>query len=169
MSKLKYTEFEVTFQEVPGEITLCINVSNCPYHCKGCHSPYLQTDCGRPLDLAFLRGLLTHCIEVNQYPITCVVFMGDGGNLEELGKLIEFCHEYKLKTCLYTGNSDPNEAISKSNNSLDYIKVGPYIPEKGPLNSPTTNQRFYSIKYENDNYTLTDLTHKFYENSCKTV
>ena len=28
-------------------------------------------------------------------------------------------------------------------NLLDYYKVGPYIPERGPLNKETTNQRFY--------------------------
>ena len=25
----------VSFQEVPDEITLCINISNCPCHCEG--------------------------------------------------------------------------------------------------------------------------------------
>ena len=28
---LKYVDTMVTFSEVPSEITLCINVSNCPY------------------------------------------------------------------------------------------------------------------------------------------
>ena len=43
---LKYVNTEITFSEVPDEITLCINISNCPCHCKGCHSPYLAEDIG---------------------------------------------------------------------------------------------------------------------------
>jgi len=28
---------------------------------------------------------------------------------------------------------------------LDYIKLGPYVEEKGGLDNPNTNQRFYRI------------------------
>ena len=28
---MKYTGTEITFAEVPDEITLCINISNCPH------------------------------------------------------------------------------------------------------------------------------------------
>jgi anaerobic ribonucleoside-triphosphate reductase activating protein len=27
--------------------------------------------------------------------------------------------------------------------AFDYVKVGPYVEELGPLNKPTTNQRLY--------------------------
>ena len=30
----------------------------------------------------------------------------------------------------------------------DYYKIGPYIPERGPLNNPNTNQKFF--KKENN-------------------
>ena len=46
---IKYKETQVTFSEVPDEISLCINISNCPHRCKGCHSPYLQEDVGYEL------------------------------------------------------------------------------------------------------------------------
>ena len=46
---LKYVDTKVTFSEVPDEISLCISISNCPNHCKGCHSPYLAEDIGKPL------------------------------------------------------------------------------------------------------------------------
>jgi hypothetical protein len=28
-------------------------------------------------------------------------------------------------------------------NTLDYYKIGPYVPQFGPLNSTTTNQHMY--------------------------
>ena len=34
-------------------------------------------------------------------------------------------------------------AISESFPFFDYIKIGPYIAERGGLDSPTTNQRMY--------------------------
>ena len=46
---LKYVDTLVSFQEVPDEISLCINISNCPCHCDGCHSPYLADDIGEYL------------------------------------------------------------------------------------------------------------------------
>ena len=42
---LKYFDVAETLSEFPDEITLCINISNCPCHCKGCHSPLLQQEC----------------------------------------------------------------------------------------------------------------------------
>lgn len=36
---LKYSNYEVTFAEVPDEISLTLNLTNCPYMCENCHSP----------------------------------------------------------------------------------------------------------------------------------
>ena len=38
--------------------------------------------------------------------------------------------------------------------AFDYVKVGPYIAECGPLNEPTTNQRLY--------YHGKDITFRFW-------
>ena len=38
---LKYVNTGVVFQEIPDEVTLAINISNCPCHCPGCHSHYV--------------------------------------------------------------------------------------------------------------------------------
>ena len=46
---VKYVNTEVVFEEIPDEITLAINVSNCPNQCPGCHSPYLREDIGEDL------------------------------------------------------------------------------------------------------------------------
>lgn len=46
---LKYIETAVVFSEIPDEISLDINITNCPYRCPGCHSAYLQQDIGSDL------------------------------------------------------------------------------------------------------------------------
>ena len=66
---LKYVDTLVSFQEVPDEISLCINISNCPCHCQECHSPYLAEDIGKPLGY----WTLNHLIKTNK-GITCVCF-----------------------------------------------------------------------------------------------
>ena len=52
---MKYCETAITFSEVPDEVTLCINISNCPCHCKGCHSAYLAEDIGEELTFEVLQ------------------------------------------------------------------------------------------------------------------
>ena len=47
---LKYVNSDIVFQEIPDEVTLAINISNCPCHCPGCHSHYLWEDVGLPLN-----------------------------------------------------------------------------------------------------------------------
>ena len=68
---LKYVDTRVVFAEIPDEITLAINISNCPCHCKGCHSPYLAEDVGEYLKMS----TLLHLCDRNE-GITCVAFMG---------------------------------------------------------------------------------------------
>jgi len=161
---IKYTDAQITFREVPNEVSLSINISNCPYKCKGCHSPYLQKNIGKELTAEVLNEL----IEKYKDQITCVTFLGDGGNIEELSKLIEFCWERDYFTCLYTGanNESLERIIDVCNGCLDFIKTGPYIEEKGGLDSPTTNQRFYKVNYivnKDDTITtdMVDMTEKF--------
>ena len=43
---LKYYNAMVVFEEIPDEITLAINITNCPCHCVGCHSKFLWEDVG---------------------------------------------------------------------------------------------------------------------------
>ena len=42
---------------------------------------------------------------------------------------------------------------------FDFIKLGPYKEEFGPLNSKTTNQRMYRVH----NSELEDITNKFWK------
>lgn len=152
---LKYVNTQVTFAEVPDEITLCINISQCPCHCEGCHSSYLAEDIGEELNTRSLKELID-----NNEGITCFSFMGgdiSGAYINMLASFIK--RNYNLKVAWYSGRQELNESIDLKN--FDYIKLGPYIKEKGPLNSKTTNQRFYKVNNEE----LEDITHIFYDKS----
>lgn len=153
MKHLKYTHYNITFQEVPNETSLIFNISGCPYKCDGCHSMYLWQWKGK-----FLYKDIRKIIEEYKSFITCVCFMGGDQNIEELLNFLTICKEYNLKTCLYTG-SDEIE-FPYLFNLLDYIKIGHYNKNLGGLNSPITNQKFYKI----ENLELIDLTNLFQKN-----
>ena len=155
---LKYVDTKIVFQEIPDEITLAINISGCPCNCKGCHSFYLAEDIGEPLDLQHLTNL----IDSNK-GITCVCIMGGDANPSEVDDIAQDIKEYypELKVGWYSGRQELSKDINLEN--FDIIKLGPYIEELGPLNSETTNQRFYKVSDEE----LVDITSKFWKHETE--
>lgn len=150
---LKYVDAKVVFAEVPDEVTLAINISNCPCQCKGCHSSYLAQDIGKPLTMVPLFNL----IESNE-GISCVSFMGGDSEPEKVSGLAwAVKKKYNLKTAWYSGRQELSNDINLFN--FDYIKLGPYKEECGPLNSRTTNQRMYRVCSGK----LEDITSKFWK------
>lgn len=143
---IKYTDAQITFREVPNEVSLSINISNCPYHCKGCHSPHLQKNIGKELTTDVLKKLF----DENKDTVTCITFLGDGGNIKEIAELIKYCKLNGYLTCLYTGSENIDEIVDECEECLDFIKIGPYIEELGGLDNPNTNQHFFEIRYEYD-------------------
>lgn len=137
---LRYVDTAVVFQEVPGEISLAVNISGCPCRCPGCHSPYLWEDRGDPLDAQSLEAMVTR-----HRGITCVCLMGGDAEPETVLALAEAVKQKwpAMKTCWYSGREllEPRSKYMY----LDYVKTGPYIRGKGPLSSPGTNQRFYTV------------------------
>ena len=152
---LTYVDTKVVFAEVPNEITLAINIANCPCKCKGCHSSYLSEDIGDPL----LPVVLETLIDSNK-GITCVAFMGGDAEPREIAKLALFVKLVfpDLKVAWYSGREVLPGRIELNLYNFDYIKLGPYKEECGPLNSKTTNQRFYKVV---DN-SLVDITETFW-------
>lgn len=137
---LKYVDAKVVFQEVPDEITLAINISNCPCACKNCHSAYLAEDIGTALTVKETERL----IKKNK-GITCICFMGGDAEPEEINviaKVIRKTHK-KLRIAWYSGRQELSKEIDLRN--FNYIKLGPYIEDKGPLTCKTTNQKFYAV------------------------
>ena len=155
---LKYVDSKVVFAEIPDEITLAINISNCPCHCINCHSSYLAEDIGEPLDLQHLTNL----IDSNK-GITCVCIMGGDANPSEVDDIAQDIKDYypNLKVGWYSGRQELNNHIDLCN--FDYIKLGPYKEEFGPLNSRTTNQRFYKVS----DGELINITSKFWKHETE--
>lgn len=139
----------VVFEEIPDEITLALNISNCQNCCIGCHTPYLRQNIGDELDEEKIKEL----IEQNS-GISCVCFMGEGNDREALLNIAQYIRREfpDLKTALYSGRVAVEDEIY---DYFDYVKVGPYIESLGPLNSKTTNQRLYKNKE--------DITYKFWK------
>lgn len=83
---LRYTDYDIVFQEIPDEVTLAINISNCPNRCKGCHSAYLMEDVGDLLTEESLSALL----QKYGSAATCVCFMGGDAEPMEVERLARF-------------------------------------------------------------------------------
>jgi anaerobic ribonucleoside-triphosphate reductase activating protein len=132
---MKVASFDVVFQEIPGEVTLALNLSGCPCHCPGCHSPHLWEDTGEELNEELLDDL------TGRYKglITCVAFMGGDQNPAYVAQMAEHVHNSQLKTAWYSGRVK----MPGMDSPFDYVKIGPYIEALGGLKSEKTNQRLY--------------------------
>lgn len=153
----KYTDTLVSFSEIPDEITLCINISGCKNACQGCHSPWLAKDIGVILNSSELNRLIE-----NNRGVTCVCFMGGDSNPEEINILASDVKNLNLKVGWYSGKQNISESIDIKN--FDYIKVGPYIRELGPITSKTTNQKMFKIIHFKGMSNMKDVTYKFWKN-----
>lgn len=155
---LKYLNTQVTFAEVPDEITLCINITGCKNGCKNCHSSYLAQDIGTELTFNEVRKLIK-----KNSGISCIALMGGDAEPDKINTLASFIinHYGSIKVAWYSGRQELNNNIDLCN--FDYIKLGPYKEEFGPLDSRTTNQRFYKVNGKE----LVDITNKFWKHETE--
>lgn len=139
---LKYTDYDVVFQEIPDEVTLAVNIAGCPNRCPGCHSPQLQQEIGEPLTPAVLAELLERYGDA----VTCLCLMGGDGDPHEAARLALFARRLRpaLRTGWYSGRATLPEGFDPAG-VFDYVKLGPYIAARGPLDDPDTNQRLWRI------------------------
>ncbi len=135
---------DIVIEEIPGRVTLAVEITNCQGNCPGCHSPFLRQDIGEELTPAIIDKLLA-----DNFGANCFLFLGEGRDQDALLSLaghIRKAHP-EIETALYTGR----ESVPGEYESLfDYIKTGPYIEELGPLNSRSTNQR---LRYHGEDIT----------------
>lgn len=155
---LKYVDTLVSFQEVPDEISLCINISNCPNMCKGCHSPHLRDDIGTPLTFLELATLIK-----SNKGISCVTILGGDNDPAAVNMVAYWIRNSfpNLQVAWYSGKNRISDKIELKN--FDYIKIGSYIEDKGPINSPTTNQTMYQILFSDERFEMIDITFKFWK------
>ena len=151
---LRLASYDVVFQEIPGEVTLALNLSGCPNRCAGCHSPHLQEDTGEALDEVLLAGLLERYGDA----VTCVCFMGGDAAPQDVERLAAFVRREtagRLKVGWYSGKAEIPRDISAV--SYDYIKLGPYVERLGGLDCAATNQRLYKTEAGR----MLDITDRF--------
>ena len=158
---LKYYNAMVVFEEIPDEITLAINITNCPCKCPGCHSKFLWEDIGTELTEEELHKLIS-----KNDGITTICFMGGDSDPKEINRLaksifmLDFCnHTYKIGW--YSGKDELSNDIELE--IFDYIKLGHYDDKFGPLNKETTNQHLYKVI----NGELKDITEKFWKKATR--
>ena len=161
---LKFVGYYVVFREIPDEISLAINISNCPYHCNKCHSAILQQDVGELLTFNELDGM------IRENPgITCVLFMGGDSDFKEINILAQqIKNHYKLKIGIYSGGMFKHVISNLELTYFDYVKVGPYIESLGGLDKETTNQRLYKVKHILGLNKLVNITKRFW-NASKNI
>ena len=153
---LKYVNTGIVFQEIPDEVTLAINISNCPCRCPGCHSHYLWEDIGLPVD----TDAIDDFVKKFGSDITCIAFMGGDADPKGVNQLAQYIHETypEFKVAWYSGRIRITSAICKTD--FNYIKIGPYIKHLGPLKEKTTNQRLYR---QTENGEFEDITSRFWK------
>lgn len=128
---------DIVLEEIPGKVTLAVEISNCQGSCLGCHSPFLRKDVGVELKPSDVDALIA-----SNFGVNCFLFLGegkDGRALLDLASHIRKTHP-SIELALYSGREAVEEEIWQL---FDYVKIGPYIAEYGPLNEKSTNQRLY--------------------------
>ncbi len=138
---LKYFNYDIVFREIPNHVTLAINITNCPNHCVGCHSPHLQRNEGDVLD----ENLLDSLLERYASSITCFCFMGgdqDPLRVAQLAKYVRSCCPC-IKTAWYSGCDKLPAGFDLP--AFHYIKLGRYDEQFGSLDSPSSNQHLFKI------------------------
>lgn len=152
---LKYHNAKIGLQEVPDEVSLVIEISNCPFHCPYCNTKILRQDVGDFLTKEMLDILMDSF--AGEY--TCVCFMGGDSAPDVVDELSEYIKHSRpdIKTAWYSGAD--SLTIFTNWNNYDYIKVGSYKRKLGALNSPSTNQRFYKVVDSR----MVDITSRFWD------
>lgn len=128
---------DIVMEEIPRRVSLALEISNCRGNCRGCHSPFLRDDIGEELTPEVIDRLIS-----DNFGVDCVLLLGEGRDSEALRSIAGHIRKSHpgIATALYSGREEVEDDLF---DLFDYVKTGPYIPERGPLNNPDTNQRLY--------------------------
>ena len=140
----------VVLEEIPDRVSLAVDISNCRGNCVGCHSPFLKKDIGQELTPEVIDRLVA-----DNFGVNCFLFLGEGRDPEALLDLAEHVRSLGLEVAVYSGRETVEDVFWYY---FDYVKLGPYRPECGPLNNPSTNQRLYKV----ENARPIDITSRFW-------
>lgn len=134
---LKFYDYAVTFAEFPDEISLSINISNCPGNCGhvdengkfilDCSEPWLLGDVGEELTESKIDELIAI------HP-DCTVFglMGGDSDHNDVVRISNYIHtKYpNMKVGMYSGREFMNMKLLEC---LDLYKIGRWIMPEGPV------------------------------------
>lgn len=128
---------DIVMEEIPRRVSLALEISNCQGCCVGCHSPFLKTDIGEELTPEIIDKLIA-----DNFGVDCVLLLGEGKDPDAVRSIASYIRSAHpgIATAIYSGRTAVEDDFF---DLFDYVKVGPYIAEFGPLNSPSTNQRLY--------------------------
>lgn len=140
----------VVLEEIPDRVSLAVEISNCRGNCPGCHSPFLKKDIGRELTPSVIDTLVA-----DNFGVNCFLFLGEGRDPETLLDLADYVRSKGLLAAVYSGREEVEDIFW---DHFDYIKLGPYKEECGPLNNPATNQRLYALM----DGSWEDITYRFW-------
>ena len=162
---LKVYDVAVTMSEFPDEITLCVNISNCPGYCDGCSEPWLLQDIGEELTNEKIDEL------IEEHPgISVFGLMGGDSDHDDVVRIANYVHEkHHLKVGMYSGREYMS---TKLLNCLDLYKIGRFILPKGPveewhqtnngvLQFPWSNQLLFEKLETKDGESWVNTTYKF--------
>lgn len=162
---LKVYDYAITFAEFPEEISLSINVSNCPGYCDGCSEPWLLEDVGEELTNEKIDEL------IKDHPgISVFGLMGGDSDHDDVVRIANYVHEkYNIKVGMYSGREYMS---TKLLNCLDLYKIGRFIMPKGPveewhqtnngvLQFPWSNQLLFEKLQTKDGESWVNTTYKF--------
>lgn len=139
MSCLRIERYDIVMEEIPTELSLSFSCTGCPIRCPNCHWKELQDpNRGHKLTIDEYIQILDKYKDF----VTCILFFGGEWNKDCLKDFLIIARSYGFKTALYTGLSDINDDIKQY---LNYLKIGPYIENLGPLNSIKTNQKLINL------------------------
>ena len=93
---------------------------------------------------------------------TCILLSGGDSDHERINQLARIIKSISDKKVAWYSGRDLNCLINEHNKIdlqyFDYIKVGPYLKDRGPLSSKGTNQVLYQV----EGNVMTDITYKFW-------
>ena len=151
-----YATAGISELEIPNNKSLVIYISECQNKCVDCHTPFLHNKYGE-----ILKDNFSDIFKLfyNYFDVLCIMGEGKGRYKEkqEIQYYCEYAHKHNKKFALYSGRDCNIEDWMKD---FDYIKIGSYKKEYGPLSSNTTNQILY--KKEKDEFV--NITRLFWNN-----
>lgn len=146
----------VVLEEVPDKVSLALDITNCRGLCSGCHSPHLRGNIGEELTTERVDALIAANFGVN-----CFLFLGEGNDVDALLQIVRHINSRypSMAVALYSGLPEVDERVW---DVFDYVKIGSYLSDRGPLNNRSTNQRMYQLERGKGKRSAIDITERFW-------